>query len=262
MAVVRQLAALWRRRQLVRTFLVQDLRLKYRRSSLGFLWSLLNPLLMLTVMATAFSVVFGRGTGPGSFSLHLFACLLPWQALAGSIESGSRSLVQGEALLLQYPLPKVLLVFRRVLFAFVEYLFATLALSIVAWFLGFRASWALLWLPVAVLLLFMFALGLATVAAVAMVFFRDIVHLVGVGMRAWFYMTPVLIPFDRIPPDAEVYAKLNPAYHFVRIFDDVINWARPPETATLITAAALAIASLSIGLYVADRNEHRVVFRL
>jgi len=262
MGIRAQVKAILRRRVLVGAFLSVDLRLKYRRSSLGFLWSLLNPLLMLTVMAAAFSFVFDRGSGRGSFALHLFACLLPWQALTASVEQGGRSLVKGETLLLQYPLPKLLLPLRRTLFAFVEYFFALLALSLVAGFVGFRPSWALLWLPVGVVLLFCFALGLAAVAAVVTVYFRDAVHLLTVTMRAWFYLTPVIIPYTAMPEAVRKWAQLNPAYHLIKIFDDVINLGVAPAPFTLLVAAGCAAAALLLGLWITAKYEHKLVFRL
>lgn len=262
MRIGEQVADVLRRRALVAAFLSVDLRLKYRRSSLGFLWSLLNPLLMLSVMALAFSFVFDRPTGRGSLALHLFACLLPWQALAAAVEQGGRSLVRGEALLLQYPLPKLMLPLRRTLFAFVEYGFALVALSLVAGFVGFRPSAALLWLPLAILLLFAFALGLAAICAVTTVYFRDAVHLVGVTMRAWFYLTPVIIPFDAIPPQVNAIAVWNPAYHLMRMFDDVLNLGVAPAPATVLIAAGCAVTSLLLGLAVTAKFEHKLVFRL
>ncbi len=262
MGIVQQVTGVWQRRALAGAFLSLDMRLKYRRSSLGFLWSLLNPVLMLTVMALAFSFVFERGSGRGSFALHLFACLLPWQALAGAVEQGGRSLVRGEGLLLQYPLPKLMLPLRRVVFAFTEYLFAILALVLVAGFIGFRPSWALLWLPLGVTLLFLFAMGLATATAVAMVYFRDVTHLVSVGMRAWFYLTPILIPYTAIPDSVALYAKLNPAFHLIKIFDDVINLGVSPSAETLVIASLISLFTLFVGLAVMSAHEHKLVFRL
>lgn len=262
MGIVEQVGAVLRRRALAGAFLSVDLRLKYRRSSLGFLWSLLNPLLMLAVMAAAFSFVFDRQRGEGSFVLHLFACLLPWQALTAAVEQGGRSLVRGEALLLQYPLPKLLLPLRRTLFAFVEYGFALLALGLVAGFVGFRPTWALLWLPVGIALLFAFALGLAAAAAVMTVYFRDAVHLLSVAMRAWFYLTPVIIPYTAIPEAVRGYAEWNPAYHLIKIFDDVINLGVAPAPETLLISAGCAAAALALGLGVVAKHEHALVFRL
>ncbi len=262
MRVGEEIREILRRRALLGAFLSVDLRLKYRRSSLGFVWSLLNPLLLLAVMALAFSFIFDRSTGRGSHALHLFACLLPWQALAGAVEQGGRSLVKGEALIMQYPLPKLMLPLRRTLFAFTEYCIALIALSLVAGFIGFRPTLALLWLPVAVLLLFCFALGLAAVAAVATVYFRDAVHLVGVALRAWFYLTPVIIPYDAIPDKIRAIAVWNPAYHLLRIFDDVINFGVAPSNFTLLAAGGCAAGALLLGLAVTAKFEHKLVFRL
>jgi ABC-type polysaccharide/polyol phosphate export permease len=258
---------------LVRNFLRQDLTLKYRRSLLGFLWSLLNPMLMLAVMTLAFSFLFASGmrgeaaaaqgaTGSGGFALHLFACFLPWQCLAACIGLGSRSLIGAERLLMQAPIPIWIFPMRRTLFAVVEYLLSLLALACIIWFVGFVPSTALLILPLSVACLFAFGYGLAAITSVLVVYFRDTEHLITVVLRAWFYLTPVIIPFTAIPDSLLPYFKLNPAFYLMQMFDSPITLAEFPPQETIFMAVGLSVASLVIGMFTLSRFKDEIVFRL
>lgn len=252
---------------LVRNFLRQDLTLKYRRSLLGFLWSLLNPMLMLAVMTLAFSFLFdqgirGDGSGKGSFALHLFACLLPWQCLAACIGQGSRSLIVGERLILQAPIPVWIFPMRRALFATVEYVLSMLALACIIWFVGFVPSPSLLILPLSVLCLFAFGYGIAALTSVLVVYFRDTEHLITVVLRAWFYLTPVILPFTAIPDSLLPYFKLNPAYYLLQMFDSPITLAAWPPQETILMSVGIAIVSLLLGTFTLARFKDEIVFRL
>ena len=247
---------------LVQNFLRQDLTLKYRRSVLGFIWSLLNPMLMLVVMTVAFSFLFSRDSGPGGFALHLFACLLPWQCLASCIGMGSRSLISGERLIMQVAIPIWIFPMRRSLFAITEYVLSMVALAAIIWFVGFVPSTALWILPLSVLCLFAFGFGLAAVTSVLVVYFRDTEHLITVVLRAWFYLTPVILPFTAIPENLLPYFKLNPAYYLLQMFDSPITLAELPPTETIFIAVGIAATSALLGVATLSRFRDDIVFRL
>lgn len=246
----------------MQNFLRQDLALKYRRSVLGFVWSLLNPMLMLTAMTIAFSFLFSRDTGPGGFALHLFACLLPWQCLAACIGQGSRSLISGERMIMQAPIPIWVFPMRRSLFAITEYTLSLLALAMIVWFVGFAPSWSLLILPLSILCLFGFGYGLAAVSSVLVVYFRDTEHLITVILKAWFYLTPVILPFTSIPETLVPYFKLNPAYYILQMFDSPITLSEWPPTETIFMAVGIALISVLLGSFVVSRFKDEIVFRL
>ncbi|MGB0953766.1 MAG: ABC transporter permease [Planctomycetota bacterium] len=247
---------------LVRNFLRQDLALKYRRSVLGFVWSLLNPMLMLGVMTVAFSFLFDRDTGPGGFALHLFACLLPWQCLAACVTKGSRSLMMAERLILQAPIPVWIFPLRHSLFATTEYVLSMFALACLVWFIGFEPSWSLLILPLSVLCLFGFGFGLAALTSVSVVYFRDTEHLITVGMRAWFYLSPVLLPFTVIPENLLPWFKLNPVYYLLQMFDSPITHSTWPPQETILMAVAIAVVTSALGVFTLNRFKDEIVFRL
>lgn len=260
MTLAGRLHEIIRARTIVKNFLLEDIKVKYRRSVLGFLWSLLNPLLMLVVISAAFATLFA-GT-KGQYTLHLLATLLPWTCVSLSIEGGCRSILQSENYIRQYRFPKLIFPMRTILFAFVELLLALVALLPIALFLGMKPGPPLALIPYAILLLLIMLVGLGAMASVAVVYFRDAEHLIGVFMRAWFYLTPILIPFDAIPEKYQKYFALNPMYHMLELFDAPIARGVWPSSTVLLTATVIAAASFVAGLAVFFRVEDDVIFRL
>lgn len=248
----------FRSRLILRNFLLQDIKVKYRGSVLGFFWALLNPILMLLVLTAAFSFVFNRS----AYTLHLFATLLPWVCMAGAVEGAARSLVASQGLLRHYRFPRLIFPLRKVLFSFCEYFFSLAGLFCVALLIGFRPSPALVILPLSIALLFLFALGLGALAAVSMVYFRDTSHLISVTMRAWFYLTPIIIPFDQIPPKYARFVQLNPMYYLTLMFDAPITHNMLPTLNVVFLATAISLAFCLIGVTVFFRVQDELIFRL
>ena len=236
-----RLGEVYRARTIVRTFLVQDLTLKYQSAVLGLLWTLLKPLLLIAVIALAFSFAFRR---PGSnYTLHLLATLLPWLAFSQAVSSGSESLVGFARLLRQFYFPKIIFPLRRVLLEICEGMLSLTMLFVVAVFLDFRPTLALLILPLAVLNLLLVSFGAAALGAVLVVYFRDVQHLITVLLRAWFYVTPIIIPFDHLPESYQPYFLINPMYYILELFDAPISRSVWPTNEAVLIATAIALGS-------------------
>ena len=252
------IAAVFRSRPIIKNFLLQDIKVKYRRSWLGFGWALLHPLLMLLVLTAAFSFIFHRT----AYTLHLFATLLPWVCMANAVEGAARSLISSQSLLRQYNIPKLVFPIRNILFCFCEYVFSLGGLFCIAFFIGFRPSIALAVLPLSIALLFFFALGIGALAAVSTVYFRDMGHLIGVAMRAWFYLTPIIIPFNQFPERYQALARLNPMYYLTEMFDAPITHGVWPAMDVTLMAAILALSICTLGLLLFFRLQDELIFHL
>lgn len=252
------LAAIYRSRLILKNFLLQDIKVKYRRSILGFGWALLHPMLMLLVLTAAFSFIFHRS----AYTLHLFATLLPWVCMSNAVEGAARSLVSSQALLRQYNIPKLVFPIRNILFSFCEYIFSLAGLFGIAFFVGFQPSPALVVLPLSIVLLFLFAVGIGSLAAVSTVYFRDMGHLIGVALRAWFYLTPIIIPFEQIPTRYQPLARLNPMYYLTEMFDAPITHGVFPALDIVAFSAIIAAAICLIGMLLFFRVQDELIFRL
>lgn len=244
-------------RSLLFAFVRQDLRLKYRGSLLGYLWAMLNPLMTLVVMTVAFTFIFSN-----RYPLHLFAALLPWQFFHSSQIGGCNSLISSANITLNWKTPLLIFPVRHTLYSFCEYVFALVGLGVIACFIGFRLSPSVMILPYSMLLLLIFSMSLSIIMSVLAVHFRDTQHLVDVAMRAWMYISPVIIPAESFPENHRWVLTLNPMYYFLELFDAPIARAEWPASSVILTATVITLLTTSVSLAVFDRYESKLVFRM
>jgi ABC-2 type transport system permease protein len=173
--------------QLVR----KDLKVKYQGSTLGFLWSLANPLLLLAVYSFVFQVVFKSGIP--SFGIYLMSGLLIWTAFQGSVQGAASSITGNAGLVRKVPFPLPVLPLSAVGFAAVHFVLQTAVLVVVMVVTGFPfLGWQLLLLVPAILVTVVFAVGLGLIVAALNVRYRDTEHLVEVTFIAWFWLNPIV----------------------------------------------------------------------
>jgi ABC-2 type transport system permease protein/lipopolysaccharide transport system permease protein len=252
----RELARFW---PVVQNMVVQELRVRYQRSILGFVWTLLNPLLMMAILSWVFSSLNRDMT---RYSLFLFAGMVPWSFLSTCINDCAFCIIQNEGLIRKIYLPKLVFPLARVLISLVTFVLSLAALFLLLWPLGARLSASMALLPLAIILLAIFALGLGLIVATANTFYRDCGHLVSVLLQAWYFATPILFPITAFPEGAQWKLRLNPSYYFIEFFHAVLYQGQWPRVGLLATAAVLAAASLGIGYAIFKSQEDKMVFRL
>jgi ABC-type polysaccharide/polyol phosphate export permease len=255
----RQLARFW---PVIVNMVGQELRVRYQRSVLGFFWTLLNPILMMFTMTVAFSQILHiKAYGAQGYAVHLFAGLIPWTFFSGCLNDAAFCIIYNEGLIRKIYLPKLVFPINKVLINLVTFLLSMTALFVMMIPIGARPSWAMLALPLAVLLLTMFSLGLGLVVATANTFFRDCGHLVAVFLQAWYFLTPILYYASDFK-ELQSRFWLNPAYPFIRLFQTIIRDGQWPDLTTIMVAAGIATVSLGIGYAAFKSNEDKLVFRL
>jgi ABC-type polysaccharide/polyol phosphate export permease len=244
----------------VQNMVVQELRVRYQRSFLGFVWTLLNPILMMAILSWVFSHIMARDNFP-HYSLFLFAGMVPWSFFSISLNDCAFSIINNEGLIRKIYLPKMVFPLVRVLIALVTFVLTLAALFLLLFPLGARPSFALLFLPVAIGLLAMFALGLGLIVATLNTFYRDCGHLIAVVLQAWYFATPILFPIESFGP-AQWRLRLNPAFAFIEIFHDILYAGQFPRISLVAAAAVIAVASMGIGYATFKSQEDKMVFRL
>ena len=262
LAVVRgdvlELTSFW---PVLQNMVTQELRIRYHRSVLGFLWTLINPILMMVTLTMVFSQLFGNGDWK-QYAIYLFAGQIPWSLFAGSLTDCSHSIVANEGLIRKIYLPKLIFPLAKVLINLTTFILSLVALYFVVWMLGPRFSAAMLMLPVVIALFATFALGLGLILAVANTFFRDTSHLVGVVLQAWYFATPIIYGHDELKPAMLARCWLNPAFPFIRMFQLIIRDGQWPTLTLFLAAAGIATVSLGIGYVTFKTHENKLVFRL
>lgn len=254
----------YRARYVLRNLIVTQLKIRYHRSSLGFFWTLLNPVLMLTVQA----VVFSHIVNIEHYSVYLFAGFIPWQYLMTSIDNGSRSMLSSEGLIRKIAAPKILFPLADVVVCLINMAFAMTALFVMFVFLGAKPSVQLVLIPVGTLLLTMFAMGLVFVSMSLTTFFRDFLHLIPIFLQAWYFASPIMYQATDLQKVRGFgwIVLLNPLTYFLSFFHYAIFYGpyehRWPTSDVWIISSVLAVVSLAAGYAVYKKLEHEYIFRL
>lgn len=240
-------------------FVVNTIKIRYRRSKLGFLWTLLNPLLTMGVISVVFSMVFKQDIR--EFSIFLFSGLTPWTFISNSIVGGTSSIVTGESYLKKIYVPKVLFPIITVSVEAVNFFLSATALYLLSLLIGGTVSWSILLLPFALILMYIFALGLTLLLSVTFVYFRDISHFVQVAFTALFYLTPILYPVDSIPEKLKQVFMLNPFSHYIYLCRKIIL-GNPMTWSDWLIPLAIGVVVLFFGFLLIFKKDKDIIFRL
>ncbi len=208
-----------RYRYLLQNLVKRDLKVRYRNSVLGVLWSLLNPLFMMLVFSLIFGKLIPRQDIP-NYPVFFLVGLLPWNFFSGSILSGTVSITSNAALIKKVFFPRVLLPTATILSNLVHFLIAFLVLVVFLFASGIGLTVHALWLPAILFTQLLFTLGLVLALGTLHVFYRDVVMVLDVVMLAWFFLTPIIYSLDWLgAPQTIMNITFSPAV--------VMRWVNP-----------------------------------
>lgn len=260
-------AELFARRELLWNLTLREMRGRYKRSTLGWAWSMLNPLATMGIYTFVFGVVMdtrppvGDPSGLSAYALYLLAGLLPWNFFNVSVNTGMGSIVGNGGLVKKVAFPREHLVVSVVGAGLLTFAMELVVLSVVLLVAG---NMVLPWLPlvvVAALLLAMFATGFGLALSAANVYFRDLTYLWTIVAQAWFFMTPLVYPpsvvRDRVPSWLFRIFDHAPMAVTARVFRTLVYDLRFPAWSDWGLMAAYGIASLLAGWWVFTRLEGR-----
>lgn len=249
---------------------LRELRGKFKRSTLGWLWSIINPAANIAVYAVVFGVFLeieppvGDPSGLHVYALFLMCGLLPWSFVANSLLSSAGAIVANDGLIKKVYFPRWVLPASTVTAWFASFGIEMLVLAAILLIAG---NMVLPWVPLVLVLMLLqaaFVLGLGMVLASTNAYFRDIQHFLGILLNIWFYMTPILYQPELIPEDVEVLGfevplrhlmELNPMASFVGAYRDLLYNLRFPDAGVWLYLLVWSAASLVIGALVFARLE-------
>ena len=231
---------------LLNELVIRDLKLKYRRSFLGYVWSLLNPLLMMAIMSLVFSYMF-RFDIP-NYPLYLICGQTLWTFFSESTSMAMHSVIANGSLIRKVYIPKYIFPLSRVLSSFVTMSFSLVAILIVMLVTKVPLSWELLLVPIPLAFLLIFCMGIGMILSALSVYFRDIVHLYGVLTMAWMYVTPIFYPISALPEEIAYYIQFNPMYHYITFFRELVLYGAVPELGIWISCVLSSVVAFMAGL--------------
>jgi ABC-type polysaccharide/polyol phosphate export permease len=242
------------------SFVFNNLRRRYQRSVFGFAWSMLNPLLMMIVLTTIFSLLFKRD--PKSYGIYMFTGLLPWQFISESIILGCSSIVSAEAFMKKVYVPKLFFPLVTCSTELVNFVLALTSMMFLATFLGLKISVSLLLLPLAIGVTYVFTFGLALCLGVTTVYFRDLTHIVRVVLQSFFYFIPIIWPLNQLPDKYASMFLANPFTHFILLFRTIIFDGHFPSAEQWGWTTFYSLITVLLGFWILRRNEKDIIFRL
>ena len=255
------LVSLYRYRGLLKALVLKDLKLKYRGSVFGFLWSLANPLLMIVVYTLAFTFILGIRSE--MFVFYLMLGQLAWTFFASSIMMSTASIVDNGGLLRTVVFPRAILPIATVLFNLAQYLL-TVAVFLPLMFAWYRIPFAepMLLFPVVLVLHVAFTIGIALILATITVFFRDVRHLVEVALAVLFWVTPIVYELERVPETLRLAILLSPMSPFVVAYQKLFFFREWPEATIWLVAVTYAVGAFVAGVALVLAFEDRFTEQL
>lgn len=239
--------------QLVR----RDFLSKYKRSVLGVLWSLLNPLLTMLVMTIVFSFIFRFDIE--NFPVYLLSGQIIFTLFSEITNLCLSSVTGAAAMMKKVSVPKYIFPLSRALSSLVNFAFSFLALILVMLITKAPFHLTMLYCPIPILYAFVFSTGIGLILSAAVVFFRDITYLYGVFLTAVTYFTPLFYPISIIPDHFRWIISLNPLYHMVECFRTCAIYGGIPSLWQNLVCLFLSMLSLGIGLFVFFREQDRFI---
>jgi lipopolysaccharide transport system permease protein len=257
-AVVR---SLYSYRELLKNLVLKDIKLKYRGSVFGFLWSLANPLLMMVVYTFAFTYVLRIRSQGFVFSLML--SLLSWTFFSSSASMSTGAIVDNSGLLKSVIFPRAILPIGTVLFNLAQYLL-TISVFLPAMMLWFHVapSAPMMLFPVFLALQIVFTIGVALILATATAFFRDVRHLLEVALAVLFWTTPIVYELHQVPERLRLFILLSPVSSFVVAYQQLFYYRAWPEPTVWLVASVNATGAFIIGALVFLAFEDRFTEQL
>ena len=250
--MVSQAAELVRYRSLVTNLVAKDLKVRYKSSVLGFFWSLLNPLLMMLVFTFVFTQLLGE-TIP-HFSVFVLIGLLSWNWTAASLAAGTTALIDNASLINKVYFPRVLLPVSIVASNMANFV---LAIPVILAFMAIErmdfSPW-LVYLPVIVIVQATFLTGCVLILSSLHVYFRDTTQLVGIGLTAWFFMTPIFYRVEDVAPDYVSWMYwVNPMASIIAELHTILYYAGVPDPLFMARTFVTALVLLIIGWVMFNR---------
>jgi len=239
---------------------MRDIKTRYRRSMLGVLWSLLNPLCQMIVLSVVFSTLFRNDIE--NFPLYILSGQVIFNFFTESTSSAMNSIIGSASLIKKAYIPKYLFVLSRILSSGVNVMasFAALIVVMLATRQEFHITIILAIVPI--FLVVIFASGIGLILASYAVKFRDIIHLYGVFITALMYMTPIIYPMSMLPGTVRKFVLLNPLTNMVIMFRNLALDGILPSMASILLALVECIVVVALGLYVFYKKQDSFILNL
>lgn len=246
---------------LLEQLVFKDIKLKYRRSFLGYLWSILNPLMIMCIMVIVFSNMFRFDIV--NYPVYLIIGQTIFNFVSDATNQAMWSITGNAALLKKTYVPKYIFTLSKVTSSCVNTFFALGAMLIVFIVCRVRFNIYMLFIPVILLQVYIFCIGLGLILAQATVFFRDIQYIYAAFLTAWMYLTPIFYPISQLPFRLMWIIKhFNPLYSYIAQFRTIVLEGMFPDPRLILYSFVVSFAALLVGTWAFLRSQDDFILYL
>jgi len=245
-------------RDLVLALVARELKVRYRRSAIGFTWTMLQPLLMMLVLQAVFSSLFRFKIT--NYPVYAMAGILFWNFFSQSVVSSMNSLRGNSQILKKVPVPKEVFPISTVISGVLNLIFALVPLLLILLVTGHPLTPALFFLPVSIALAALFTLGTGLLLSPLSVFFSDVVEMITVILSVLMYLTPIFYPKDIVPERLRWIVRFNPLRSILEVFRDPIYYGKVPPLSHLTVSLLITLIAFALGAFAFRRSSDRIPF--
>lgn len=247
-------------REYFKQSVARDLRRKYKRSTLGYIWSMLNPLLMMTILAIVFSSIMRMNVK--NYAIYLFSGSIVWTYFEYTISAAIGAIRGNASIMSQVSVPNYIFPISTSFSATADVFFSIVPLLLIMLFLGHEINYHMLFIPIILIPLFFFTMGIGLLVAVSNIFYEDTEHLVQVAMKALYFLSPILYMRNMLPDWLVPYISLNPLFRLIEFGHDLIFYGRFPSLLSYTYVFITSSIILIIGIYFFNKFEKKFMYFL
>jgi lipopolysaccharide transport system permease protein len=246
---------LYRYRELAVVWVLREIRIRYKQSFLGAAWAILQPLVMMIVFTIVFSRFARVPTDGIPYPIFSYTALLPWTMFTTAITFGVPSLVNNLNLVVKTYFPREVLPIGAVGVGFFDYLVASSIFIAMLFFYRIELTWAVLWLPLVLILQLLLILGIAFTGSALLVLYRDVRFIVPLGLQIWLYLTPVIYPVTAVPEQYLPFYMLNPMAGIISAYRQIFLYGQSPTWTYLAISGFEAVLIFLLGYWIFKKLE-------
>lgn len=245
---------------LMKQLISRDFKVKYKRSVLGVVWSLLYPILTMAVMALVFTNVFKFSTPGVNYLVYLLSGLVMFNYFSEASNLAMSSVVANFSLINKVYMPKYIFPLSKCLFVGINFLLTLIPLYVIIFLTGTGINIYHLLLPYVFLCLLLFTIGVGFILSTIAVFLRDMFYIYGVVISLWTYLTPIMYDVSIIPQKFQIFMKFNPMYWFLDFGRQIILYNQIPSLNTFLYCGIFGAGFLLLGIFLFKKNQDKFIY--
>ena len=252
---------------LMKQLIGRDFKVKYKRSVLGVIWSLLYPVLMMAVMALVFSQMFKFKTEGMNYIVYLMTGIVMFNYFSDATNNAMTSVISNFGLINKVYIPKYIFPIAKCLFTCINFLLTLIPWLIIIYLTRFGLgeyvctfNWWYLLIPYILLCFVVFTMGIGLLLSCATVFLRDVMYIYGIVLTLWNYLTPTFYSLEILPNHLQPIFQINPLYQFITCVRSIVLAGQRPSLTMLATITLWAIGSFLIGSYIFKKKQDKFIY--